>query len=100
MTQHPAWLLMIFGLILAGIGVVWLIAPSIPWLGKLPGGHSRRAWERQVLRPGSDLSCDQLGSDRDHLAGSIFLAIDVVCVDASTQDMGHPGYRTTPFPLA
>ena len=37
MTQHPAWLLVVFGLILAGIGVVWLIAPSIPWLGKLPG---------------------------------------------------------------
>ena len=27
----------VVGLIIAGIGVVWLLAPSIPWLGKLPG---------------------------------------------------------------
>lgn len=35
--QHPAWSLVIIGVLLAGIGVVWLLAPSIPWLGKLPG---------------------------------------------------------------
>ena len=35
--QHPGWLLIIVGLIIAGIGVVWLLAPHIPWLGKLPG---------------------------------------------------------------
>ena len=37
MMQHPGWLLIIVGLIIAGIGVVWLLAPHIPWLGKLPG---------------------------------------------------------------
>ena len=37
MTQNPAWLLIIAGLVVVGIGVVWLLAPSIPWLGKLPG---------------------------------------------------------------
>ena len=37
MTQHPASFLVVAGLIIAGIGVVWLLAPSIPWLGKLPG---------------------------------------------------------------
>lgn len=35
--QHPGWLLIVVGVIIAGIGAVWLIAPSIPWLGKLPG---------------------------------------------------------------
>lgn len=25
------------GVVIAGIGLVWLLAPSIPWLGKLPG---------------------------------------------------------------
>ena len=37
MTQHPGWFLIVAGLVIAGIGVVWLIGPSIPWLGKLPG---------------------------------------------------------------
>jgi len=35
--RHPGWFLVIFGVVLAGIGVVWMAAPSIPWLGKLPG---------------------------------------------------------------
>ena len=25
------------GLVLAGIGLVWILVPSIPWLGRLPG---------------------------------------------------------------
>jgi len=25
------------GLVIAGIGAIWLLAPHIPWLGKLPG---------------------------------------------------------------
>ena len=37
MTQHPGWFLIVAGMIIVGIGVVWLIAPSIPWLGNLPG---------------------------------------------------------------
>ena len=37
MTQNPAWLFITVGLVVVGIGVVWLLAPSIPWLGKLPG---------------------------------------------------------------
>jgi len=31
------WLLLIVGLVTAGIGLIWLLAPSIPWLGRLPG---------------------------------------------------------------
>jgi len=37
MTQHPGWLLIVAGLVIAGIGVVWLLGPSILFLGKLPG---------------------------------------------------------------
>lgn len=37
MAWHPGWLLVMFGLIIAGIGLIWLLAPSIPWLGRLPG---------------------------------------------------------------
>ena len=35
--QHPGWALIVVGVLIAMIGLVWLIAPSIPWLGKLPG---------------------------------------------------------------
>ena len=35
--QHPGWLLILVGLLIVAIGVVWLLAPSIPWLGRLPG---------------------------------------------------------------
>jgi len=35
--RHPGWFLVIIGLLIIGIGVVWLTAPSIPLLGKLPG---------------------------------------------------------------
>jgi len=34
---HPAWTLIVIGGLIALTGLVWLIAPSIPWLGKLPG---------------------------------------------------------------
>ena len=29
--------LVLFGLVLAGVGVVLLLAPRLPWLGRLPG---------------------------------------------------------------
>ena len=35
--QHPAWSLILIGGLIVGIGLVWLVAPSVPWLGKLPG---------------------------------------------------------------
>jgi hypothetical protein len=31
------WMLLVIGLIIAGIGLVWILAPAIPWLGRLPG---------------------------------------------------------------
>jgi hypothetical protein len=31
------WILLVFGLFIAVVGLVWLLAPSIPWLGRLPG---------------------------------------------------------------
>ncbi|MHB0956878.1 MAG: hypothetical protein ACYC6N_11920 [Pirellulaceae bacterium] len=37
MMPHPGWLLIIIGLLIAGIGLIWLIAPPIPWFRKLPG---------------------------------------------------------------
>lgn len=35
--NHPGWSLIVVGILIIGIGLVWLVAPSIPWLGKLPG---------------------------------------------------------------
>lgn len=37
MDQHFGWLLLAVGLVMALVGLVWLMAPSIPWLGRLPG---------------------------------------------------------------
>lgn len=39
MSDHAGfgWLLLILGLVIAGVGLVWIFAPSIPWLGRLPG---------------------------------------------------------------
>jgi hypothetical protein len=35
--RHPAWIFIIVGLWVTGIGLIWLVAPSILWLGSLPG---------------------------------------------------------------
>jgi hypothetical protein len=39
MTDHAGfgWMLLILGLVIAGVGLVWILAPAIPWLGRLPG---------------------------------------------------------------
>jgi hypothetical protein len=34
---NPGWTLIIIGALIVLIGVVWLVGPSIPWLGRLPG---------------------------------------------------------------
>ena len=38
MSDHAGfgWLL-VLGLTIAGAGLVWILAPSVPWLGRLPG---------------------------------------------------------------
>ncbi len=39
MSGHAGfgWVLLALGLAITGIGLVWILAPSIPWLGRLPG---------------------------------------------------------------
>ncbi len=39
MADHAnfGWVLLLLGLVIAGVGLVWILAPSIPWLGRLPG---------------------------------------------------------------
>jgi hypothetical protein len=31
------WLLVVSGLVIVGLGLVWLLLPSVRWLGRLPG---------------------------------------------------------------
>jgi hypothetical protein len=31
------WMLIIIGLVIAGIGLIWVLAPNLPTLGRLPG---------------------------------------------------------------
>lgn len=45
--QHPAWGLVVLGALIIAVGLAWLVAPSIPWLGKLPGDI---AVEREDVR--------------------------------------------------
>ena len=35
--NHPGWLLVIVGLVIAVLGALWLFVPNVPWLGRLPG---------------------------------------------------------------
>ncbi len=35
--QHPAWAVIVIGLVITAIGAIWLLVPHIPWLGRLPG---------------------------------------------------------------
>jgi hypothetical protein len=39
MDHHAGfgWMLLVVGLIIAGIGLIWIFAPAIPWFGRLPG---------------------------------------------------------------
>ena len=37
MLHHPAWTMIILGLVLAIAGLLWLFAPPLPGFGKLPG---------------------------------------------------------------
>jgi hypothetical protein len=35
--NHPGWGLVVIGLVIAAIGLVWLVMPTAAWLGKMPG---------------------------------------------------------------
>ncbi len=34
---NMGWTLIILGLVITAVGLVWVLARSVPWLGKLPG---------------------------------------------------------------
>ena len=39
MSTHSGfgWFLLVLGLAISGVGILFILAPSIPWLGRLPG---------------------------------------------------------------
>jgi hypothetical protein len=37
MNGQPAVALILIGLLVAAVGLIWLLLPNIPWLGRLPG---------------------------------------------------------------
>jgi hypothetical protein len=37
MNLHPGWMLVVVGLTIALVGLAWMFAPGIGWLGRLPG---------------------------------------------------------------
>jgi hypothetical protein len=36
-NASPGWMLVVLGIVMAGVGLIWILSPSIPWLGRLPG---------------------------------------------------------------
>jgi hypothetical protein len=79
--QHLAWTLVIVGVLIAVIGLVWLVALSIPWLGKLPGDI---VIERENFRFYFPLATCVLLSvllTGDHVAGSVFFTIEIAMSD-------------------
>jgi len=37
MNGQPAVVLILIGMLVAAVGLMWLLLPNIPWLGRLPG---------------------------------------------------------------
>ncbi len=37
MNQQIAWGLIFVGMVIVLVGLIWLLLPSVPWLGRLPG---------------------------------------------------------------
>ena len=73
--QHPGWSLVVVGVLIAVCGLVWVLAPSIPWLGKLPGDIVIQREKLPVLFPAGYLHCRELGADGDHVGGSVFFTV-------------------------
>ena len=73
--RHPGWILVIIGLLIIGIGVVWLTAPSIPLLGKLPGDIRMDAGKFPILLPADDLNPAESLADWHHVVGAVFLTV-------------------------
>jgi hypothetical protein len=36
-SEHPGWMLVIVGLVTLAAGLLWILFPSVPGLGRLPG---------------------------------------------------------------
>ena len=73
--QHPAWSLVIIGVLIAAIGAVWLFAPSVPWLGKLPRDIVIDRENFQFYFIGDDVHPAQPGADRNHVAGPVLFTV-------------------------
>lgn len=39
MNDHAGfgWVFLILGLVITGVGLIWILVPPIPWLDRLPG---------------------------------------------------------------
>ena len=73
--QHPAWILVIVGVLIAVIGIVWMLVPSIPWLGSLPGDIVIERENFRFYFPIDDMHLGESAANRDCVAGSVFVTI-------------------------
>ena len=49
------WMLVIVGLVLAGLGLIWVLAPESPETGAAPRRYRDREGEQPVLLPDRDV---------------------------------------------
>jgi len=64
------WMLVIVGLVLAGLGLIWVLAPNLPRLGAAPRRYRDREREQPVLLPHRDVHRDQRRTEPRDLADS------------------------------
>ena len=70
MSDHAGfgWMLVVLGLVIAGVGLVWILAPSIPWLGRLPGDIRIERAEFPLLLPAGDVPAGERGLEPGSVA--------------------------------
>lgn len=93
--QRPGWILVIVGVLIAGIRPVWLVAPTIPCLGRLPG-------DIVVERPGpllllaGDVLSTEPAPQRHSLARAVSIPVRLI-TEACSPPWQQCYGRSVPF---
>ena len=67
-NSNFGWVLVIVGLVIAGIGLIWVLAPESAEAGAAPRRYRDREGEQPVLLPHRDVHRDQRCAELRELA--------------------------------